>query len=65
MRVASRLAGPILRVEVHPRDLSSASHMLALEDVIGRAVRTRECVTYDDLAADSLSATAAGALLCV
>jgi len=50
MAVASRLAGPVLRVEVHPRDLASASHMLALEDVIARAVRTRECVTYDDLA---------------
>ncbi len=50
VRVASRLAGPILRVEVHPRDLSSPSHMLALEDVIRRALRSRECVTYDDLA---------------
>jgi predicted deacetylase len=50
MRAASRFAGPVLRVEVHPRDLSSASHMLALEQVIARAVRTRACVTYDDLA---------------
>ena len=50
VRVASHFAGPVLRVEVHPRDLASASHMLALEHVIARAVRTRECVTYDDLA---------------
>jgi predicted deacetylase len=50
VRAASHFAGPVLRVEVHPRDLASASHMLALEDVIARAVRTRECVTYDDLA---------------
>ena len=53
VRVASRLAGPILRVEVHPRDLARPSHMLALEDVIRRAVRSRECVTYDDLAAEA------------
>jgi hypothetical protein len=50
MRAASRLAGPVLRIEVHPGDLASASHVLALEHVIARAVRTRECVTYDDLA---------------
>ena len=53
LRVASRFAGPVLRVEVHPRDLSSPSHMLALADVIARAIRTRECVTYDDLAGES------------
>jgi hypothetical protein len=50
VRAASHFAGPIMRVEVHPRDLASASHMLALEDVISRAVRSRESVTYDDLA---------------
>lgn len=50
MRAASHFAGPVLRVEVHPADLSSASHMLALEHVIAGALRSRECVTYDDLA---------------
>ena len=34
LRAASRFAGPMLRVDVHPRDLASASHMLALEHVI-------------------------------
>jgi predicted deacetylase len=51
LRVASRLAGPTLRVDVHPLDLASPSHMLALEDVIRRARRRRGCVTYDDLVA--------------
>ena len=50
LRAASHFAGPVLRVEVHPRDLASAGQMLALEHVITSAVRTRECVTYDDLA---------------
>ena len=39
VRAASHFAGPILRIEVHPHDLSSASHMLALEHVIAGAVR--------------------------
>jgi predicted deacetylase len=51
LRVASRLAGPVLRVDVHPLDLASASHMLAREDVIRRARRARACATYDDLVA--------------
>jgi hypothetical protein len=51
LRVASRLAGPILRLDVHPHDLASPSHMLALEDAIRRARRHRGCVTYDDLVA--------------
>ena len=50
IRAASRAAGPTLRVDLHPLDLASASHMLALEDVIRRAVARRACVTYDDLA---------------
>jgi hypothetical protein len=49
LRVASRLAGPTLRLDVHPLDLASPSHMLALEDVIRRARRRRGCATYDDL----------------
>jgi predicted deacetylase len=51
LRAAGRLAGPTLRLDVHPLDLASASHMLALEDVIHRAVGSRDCVTYDDLVA--------------
>jgi len=51
LRVAGRFAGPTLRLDVHPLDLASASHMLAIESLIRRAVRTRECVTYDDLVA--------------
>ena len=50
LRVAGRLAGSTLRIDLHPRDLASASHMLALEDVIRRATPSRACVTYDDLA---------------
>jgi hypothetical protein len=50
LRMTSRFAGSTLRVDVHPRDLESSSHMLALENVIRRATPTRACVTYDDLA---------------
>jgi predicted deacetylase len=50
LRVASRMAGRMLRLDLHPLDLASASHMLALEDVIRRATPDRACVTYDDLA---------------
>jgi hypothetical protein len=50
LRVASRLAGSTLRIDLHPLDLASASHLLALEDVIRRATPSRTCVTYDDLA---------------
>jgi predicted deacetylase len=53
LRVVSRLAGPTLRLDVHPLDLRSPSHMLALEDVIRRARRRRACVTYDDLVASN------------
>jgi hypothetical protein len=51
LRRAGRLAGPTLRLDVHPLDLASATHMLALEDVIRHAVRSRACLTYDDLVA--------------
>jgi hypothetical protein len=50
VRLAGRLAGNTLRVDLHPLDLTSASHMLALEDVIRHARPRRACVTYDDLA---------------
>jgi len=51
LRLGGRLAGRTLRIDVHPLDLASASHMLALEHVIRRAGPGRACVTYDDLAA--------------
>ena len=51
LRVAGRLAGSTLRLDLHPGDLASSSHMLALERVIARAIARRVCVTYDDLAA--------------
>jgi predicted deacetylase len=51
LRLAGRLAGRTLRIDLHPLDLASASHMLALEDVIRHARPGRSCVTYDDLAA--------------
>ena len=51
LRIAGRLAGPTLRLDVHPLDLASPSHMLALEDVIRRARHRRGCATYDDLVA--------------
>lgn len=50
LRAAGHLAGPTLGLDVHPLDLASANHMLALEDVIRRATVCRACVTYDDLA---------------
>ncbi len=49
LRAAGRFAGSTLRIDLHPLDLASASHMLALEDVIRRATANRACVTYDDL----------------
>jgi len=51
LALGGRLAGPTLRIDVHPLDLASASHMLTLEAVIRRAGSGRACVTYDDLAA--------------
>jgi predicted deacetylase len=50
LRLSGRLAGPTLRIDLHPLDLGSASHMLALEDVIRRTRPGRTCVTYEDLA---------------
>src|SRR5579871_2469926 len=49
VRAAGRLAGPTLRVDVHPLDLASPSHMLGLQDVVRAARRLRGCATYDDL----------------
>ncbi len=53
LRIASRFAGRTLRIDLHPLDVASSSHMLALEDVIRRARPNRTCVTYDDIASAS------------
>ena len=50
LRAFGHIAGTTLRVDVHPRDLASPSHILALEAVIRHATPRRDCVTYDDLA---------------
>jgi hypothetical protein len=50
-RLGGRLAGRTLCIDLHPLDVASAGHMLALEDVIRRARPGRTCLTYDDLAA--------------
>jgi predicted deacetylase len=58
LRASGRVAGQTLRVDLHPLDLASTSHMLALEDVIRRAGASRTCVTYDDLAATAIDEAA-------
>jgi Uncharacterized protein conserved in bacteria (DUF2334) len=50
LRVAGYFAGSNMRIDVHPLDVASPGHMLALERVICRATPRRTCVTYDDLA---------------
>ncbi len=50
LRLAGRFAGTTMRIDLHPLDLASATHMLALEGVIRRATPSRICVSYDDLA---------------
>jgi predicted deacetylase len=56
MRVESLFAPRTLRIDLHPLDLGSARHMLALEAMIRRAAPRRACVTYDDLAAEDWKA---------
>ena len=43
------IAGPVLRLDLHPADLDRTRHMLALEWVLRRA-HGRLAVTYDELA---------------
>ncbi len=43
-------AGPLLRLDLHPADLDHPRHVRAIEHLLRRAARTREAVTYDDLA---------------
>jgi predicted deacetylase len=42
--------GPLLRLDLHPADLDHPRHVRAVEHLLKRAARTREAVTYDDLA---------------
>jgi predicted deacetylase len=50
LRAGALLSGATLRLDLHPSDLDDPSHMLALEWVLKRAARTREAVTYEQLA---------------
>ncbi len=49
LRTGAMVAGPVLRLDLHPADLERPRHMLALEWVLRRA-RRRTAVTYDELA---------------
>jgi predicted deacetylase len=49
VRAGAALAGPVLRVDLHPSDLEHPRHMLALEWVLNHA-HGRTAVTYDELA---------------
>jgi predicted deacetylase len=51
MRAAARITGPTLRLDLHPNNLTSPSHMLALDSVLRRSIATRRPVTYEELAA--------------
>jgi predicted deacetylase len=50
LRAGALLSGGTLRLDLHPSDLDDPSHMLALEWVLKRSTRTREAVTYEQLA---------------
>jgi len=50
LRAGALLSGGTLRLDLHPSDLDHPSHMLALEWVMRRSARTREAVTYEELA---------------
>lgn len=49
VRVSGLLAGPLLRLDLHPADLDQPGRIAAAEAVLRRAGR-REAVTYDELA---------------
>jgi hypothetical protein len=48
-RAQALLAGPLLRVDVHPADLDRPRHVRTVERILSRA-SDRVAVTYDDLA---------------
>ena len=49
IRAGAWMAGPLLRLDLHPADLDQPSHVGAVEAVLRRA-RHRTAVTYDELA---------------
>jgi predicted deacetylase len=50
LRAGALLSVGTLRLDLHPADLDDPRHMLALEWVLKRSARTREAVTYEQLA---------------
>ena len=50
LRAGALLSAGTLRLDLHPADLDDPRHMLALEWVLKRSARTRESVTYEQLA---------------
>jgi predicted deacetylase len=50
LRAGALISGTTLRLDLHPSDLEHPNHMLALEWVLKRSARTREAVTYEQLA---------------
>jgi len=50
IHAASRIAGPVMRLDVHPADFELAGHVTTLESLLERAAG-RDVVTYDDLVA--------------
>lgn len=50
LRAGAFLAGPLLRLDLHPGDLERPKHVWAVERIVRGAARRREVVTYDDVA---------------
>ncbi|MFZ1155563.1 MAG: DUF2334 domain-containing protein, partial [Solirubrobacteraceae bacterium] len=50
LRAGAFVSGSTLRLDLHPSDLDHPNHMLALEWVLQRSARTRDAVTYEELA---------------
>ncbi len=55
LRAGALISGTTLRLDLHPSDLEHPNHMLALEWVLKRSARTRESVTYEQLASAAVS----------
>lgn len=54
VRAGARMAGPLLRLDLHPADLDHTGHMRAVESVLRRA-NDRRARTYDELALEPTS----------
>jgi predicted deacetylase len=48
VRLASRAAGPVMRIDVHPADFGLPAHVATLERLLERAAG-RDPITYDEL----------------